>query len=96
MEAGLASAGKLIVLGSSKIVSNEKLRSGAGNQALARNIIYWMDENNDMLDVPPRIVQSYSISMSDEQFDLLIYYFASIPAGVLLLGLFVGWLRKEL
>jgi hypothetical protein len=55
-----------------------------------------MDENNDMLDVPPRIVQSYSISMSDEQFDLLIYYFASIPAGVLLLGLFVGWLRKEL
>ena len=96
MEAGLGSAGKLIVLGSSKIVSNEKLRSGAGNQALARNIIYWMDENNDMLDVPPRIVQSYSISMSDEQFDLLIYYFASIPAGVLLLGLFVGWLRKEL
>jgi len=84
------------VLGSSKILSNEKLRSGAGNQALARNIIYWMDENNDMLDVPPRIVQSYSISLSDEQFDLLIYHFAIIPAGVLLLGLFVGWLRKEL
>jgi hypothetical protein len=96
VEAGLASAGKLIVLGSSKILSNEKLRSGAGNQALARNIIYWMDENNDMLDVPPRIVQSYSISLSDEEFDLLIYHFAIIPAGVLLLGLFVGWLRKEL
>jgi len=96
METGLASAGKLLVLGSSKILSNDKLRSGAGNQALARNIIYWMNENNDMLDVPPRILQSYSISMSDEQFDQLIYYFACIPGVVLLLGVFVSWLRKEL
>lgn len=96
METGLASAGKLLVLGSSKILSNDKLRSGAGNQALARNIIYWMNENNDMLDVPPRILQSYSISMSDEQFDQLVYYFACIPGSVLLLGVFVSWLRKEL
>ena len=95
-QSGLASAGKLIVLGSSKILSNEKLRSGAGNQALARNIIYWMNENDDMLNVPPRILQSYSISMSDEQFDQVFYYFASVPAMVLFLGIFVSWLRKEL
>ena len=86
-QSGLASAGKLIVLGSSKILSNEKLRSGAGNQALARNIIYWMNENDDMLNVPPRILQSYSISMSDEQFDQ-VFYFASVPAMVLFLGIF--------
>ena len=95
-QTGLASAGKMIVLGSSSILSNEKLRSGAGNQALARNIIYWMDQNDGMLDVPPRILQSYSITMSDEQFDLVFYYFASIPAVVLFLGVFVSWLRKEL
>ena len=93
---GLTSAGKLIVLGSSKILSNEKLRSGAGNQALARNIIYWMDQKDEMLEVPPRILQSYSITMSDDAFDEVIYYFASIPICVLFLGIFVSWLRKEL
>jgi hypothetical protein len=53
-----------MVLGSSKILSNEKLRSGAGNQALARNIVYWMGENNEMLDVPPRnftILQCFDV-----------------------------------
>ena len=93
---GLSTAGKLMVLGSSEILSNEKLRSGAGNQALARNIIYWMDEKNEMLEIPPRILQSYSISISDEEFDRVFYYFASVPAMVLALGIFVSWLRKEL
>ena len=95
-QAGLTAAGKLMVLGSSKILSNEKLRSGAGNQALARNIIYWMGENNEMLDVPPRILQSYSVSMSKNEFELLFYYFASVPLVVLFSGVFVSWLRKEL
>ena len=85
-----------MVLGSSEILSNEKLRSGAGNQALARNIIYWMDEKNEMLEIPPRILQSYSISISDKEFDRVIYYFASVPTMVLVLGVFVSWLRKEL
>ena len=93
---GLSTAGKLMVLGSSEILSNEKLRSGAGNQALARNIIYWMDEKNEMLEIPPRILQSYSISISDKEFDRVIYYFASVPTMVLVLGVFVSWLRKEL
>lgn len=93
---GLSTAGKLMVLGSSEILSNEKLRSGAGNQALARNIIYWMDEKNEMLEIPPRILQSYSISISSEEFDHVFYYFASVPAMVLVLGIFVSWLRKEL
>jgi len=95
-QAGLTAAGKLMVLGSSKILSNEKLRSGAGNQALARNIIYWMNENNQMLDIPPRILQSYSVSMSKDEFELVFYYFASVPTIVLITGVFVSWLRKEL
>jgi len=93
---GLSFAGKLLILGSSKILSNGKLRSSSGNQALARNIIYWLDESDDMLNVPPRILQSYSISMTDSEFDSLFYYFACIPACVLFFGLFVSWLRKEL
>ncbi len=93
---GLIAAGKLMVIGSSKILSNEKLRSGAGNQALARNIIYWMDENDDMLKIPPRLLHSYSISMTDDQFDQIFYYFACVPGIVLFLGIFVSWLRKEL
>ena len=91
---GLSTAGKLMVLGSSEILSNEKLRSGAGNQHLPEiSFIGWM--KNEMLEIPPRILQSYSISISDEEFDRVFYYFASVPAMVLALGIFVSWLEKN-
>ncbi len=93
---GLNPHGKLAVLGCSKIFSNKKLKSGAGNQTLALNLIYWLQNENEMLTIPPRKIFNYHISMSAEDFKRSLYYFTAVPAFVLFVGLFVGWLRKEL
>lgn len=91
-----SSNGKVIVLGSSSILSNKYLTKSSGNQLLAKNIIYWINETPEMLDIPPREVDTFTISMQKEEFGLLLYSIAIIPAFIALTGIFVGWLRKEL
>ena len=90
------SNGKLAVLGCSRILSNKKMQSAAGNQTLAKNLIYWMQNQANMLKMPSKKVHSYYISMSSRDFQKTLYYFAFVPAFVLVVGLFVNWLRKEL
>jgi hypothetical protein len=86
----------VIVLGSSTILSNKYLTKSSGNQLLGKNIIYWINETPEMLDIPPRKVDTFTISMQKEEFGLLLYSIAIIPAFIALTGIFVGWLRKEL
>ena len=87
---------KIAALGSSSILSNKYLRKNSGNQILAKNIIYWMREYDSMLEIKPRLINHYKISMKQNEFDQYLYIIATIPASVALLGLFVTWLRKEL
>lgn len=93
---GLLSKGKIAVLGSSKILSNKRLKSNIGNQFLAQNIIYWMKNSYEMLDIPPKSLATYSVSMTSESFEELLYSLAIVPGFIALTGIFVGWLRKEL
>ena len=87
---------KVIVLGSSSILSNKYLTKSSGNQLLAKNIVYWINEIPEMLDIPPRELNTFSISMQEEEFQALLYSIAIIPGFIALSGIFVGWLRKEL
>ena len=68
----------------------------SGNQLLAKNIVYWINEIPEMLDIPPRELNTFSISMQEEEFQALLYSIAIIPGFIALSGIFVGWLRKEL
>lgn len=86
---------KLATIGSSEIFNNAKLSSSTGNQALASNIIYWLNDEEEMLDIKPRTINSYSISLSKNDFTKLTYSLSIIPISVLLMGLFMSWLRKE-
>ena len=90
------SNGKIIALGSSSILSNKYLSKNSGNQLLGKNIVYWFNDVPDMLEIPFREIDSYSISMQEDEFENLIYSIAIIPIFVALTGFFVGWLRKEL
>ena len=90
------SSGKIIALGSSSILSNKYLSKNSGNQLLGKNIVYWFNDVPDMLEIPYREIDSYTISMQEDEFENLIYSIAIIPIFVALTGFFVGWLRKEL
>ena len=95
-EININSDGKLAVLGCSRILSNKKLNSAAGNQTLAKNLIYWLQDQVNMLKMPPKKINSYYISMGSGDFQKTLYYFALVPSFILAIGVFVNWLRKEL
>ena len=92
----IRSNGKIAVVGCSKIFSNKRLRSNTGNQFLAQNLIYWIKSSYDMLDIRPKPVESYHVSMSSQSFEDLLYSLSIVPGAIALMGIFVGWLRKEL
>ena len=88
--------GKIAVLGSSAILSNKYLTKNTGNQLLGKNLIYWLNERSEMLEIPPRELETFTISMQEYEFDRFLYTITIIPGVVALAGIFVGWLRKEL
>ena len=87
---------KIAVIGSSSILSNKNLKRNTGNSFLCRNIIRWVNEDVDLLDIPPSKLDRYTITMSDDDFKNMTYLSVIIPALVVALGFFVSWLRKEL
>jgi hypothetical protein len=88
--------GKIAVIGSSDILSNKYLAKNSGNQLLAKNLIYWLNESTEMFEIKPRLVDTFTISMQEAEFDKFLYAITLVPGVVALLGFFVGWLRKEL
>ena len=49
-----------------------------------------------MFEIKPRLVDTFTISMQEAEFDKFLYAITLVPGVVALLGFFVGWLRKEL
>lgn len=86
---------KIAVLGCSEILSNRNLKRNSGNKYICRNLLRWLNENDDFLNIPPSESKNYSISMTDQDFDKMSYLSALVPAFVVLMGVFVSWLRKE-
>jgi hypothetical protein len=54
-----------------------------------------MDENN-MLEIKPKKLNLFTLSLNNEDFVQLMYGLAIIPMIIALTGAFVAWLRKEL
>ena len=90
------SKGKIIALGSSSILSNKYLSKSSGNHLLGKNIVYWINETPEMFEIAPRKIHTYNISMQEDEFENLLYSIAIVPVAVAFVGIFVGWLRKEL
>jgi hypothetical protein len=88
--------GKLAVLGSSSIITNKRLKTSSGNRYLCKNIISWLLGENNMLEIEPKPLNSYTLNLNNLQFKNLVYTLSTIPIFVALVGAFVGWLRKEL
>ena len=88
--------GRLAVLGSSSILTNQYLKNNGGNKSLSQNLIHWLKDSEEMLDIPPKEIISYNISMTSEEFDKMLYSLGIVPGAIALIGIFVGWLRKEL
>ena len=83
-------------MGCSTIFSNQNLKRNSGNKYLGRNIVRWINENSAYLNIPPKKINQYTLSMTDKDFKKMTYLSILVPAFVVALGFFVSWLRKEL
>lgn len=88
--------GKLAVIGCSGILANQFLKKYSSNQLLGQNLINWLKGSEELLDIPPKTLNEFNISMTTSEFEQWLYSLAIVPASIALLGIFVGWLRKEL
>ncbi|MBT3667005.1 MAG: hypothetical protein HN548_05950 [Opitutae bacterium] len=91
-----SSRGKLVVVGSSKIFTNRRLKENSGNRILCKNIFNWMLDETNLLDIKPQKLNLYSLNMNENEFTKLLYSLGIIPLCIAILGAFVSWLRKEL
>ena len=87
--------GRLIVIGSGDIFSNRRL-ADSGCQALLLNAVNWAVDSDTQLIFPPRPIERFQLSLSQEQLaKLRLGLLFGLPGAVGLLGLLVYWTRRR-
>lgn len=87
--------GRLIVIGTGDVFSNRRL-ADQGCQVLALNSINWAVDRDTQLHFPPRPIQRFQLSLSQEQLaKLRLGLLFALPGAVGLLGFMVYWTRRR-
>lgn len=86
--------GKLIIFGNASIFSNNRFTTAA-NEPLFHNIIHWILDQDSLVNIEPRRIEDYQLSLSrqdlvDTGLRLLI-----LPGAVALLGVMVTIIRRR-
>lgn len=85
--------GKLAVFGDEDFASN-RLFNRLGNSKLLYNTVNWMLERDSMLNIVPRSMSKYSITLSEGDVFSLAFRFALLPAFIAIIGLLVSFFRR--
>ncbi len=90
-----SSGGRLVVIGSSDIATNQKINRG-GNQAFIIQTAAWLADRDRAVSITPRVASAYQITATAADFWALALRFGCIPAIVLALGLAISiWRRRN-
>ena len=55
---------RIIVIGTSTILSNKKLKNSSGNRILSSKIIYWLTQKQNMMDIEPKKIPLYNLTLN--------------------------------
>jgi hypothetical protein len=87
--------GRLVVIGSGDLFSNRRL-ADLGCQALCLNAINWAVDRDTQLHFPPRPIERFQLSLSQEDLaKLRLGLLLLLPGSAGLLGLIVYWTRRR-
>jgi hypothetical protein len=87
--------GRLLVFGIADIFANNRLSDG-GNLFLVRNAINWATERDAQLNIPPRPITKFQLTLSQTELGKLrLGLLLIVPGAVALLGLIVYWSRRS-
>jgi ABC-type uncharacterized transport system involved in gliding motility auxiliary subunit len=87
--------GRLAVFGTSDLVTNNRIIN-LGNFLLFLNTLSWAIERDTPLNIPPRPIERFHLSLSQEELGRLrLGLFLVVPGIVALLGIAVYWTRRN-
>ncbi|MBR4598286.1 MAG: Gldg family protein [Opitutales bacterium] len=86
--------GRLAVFGDENFITNARFNA-LGNSKLAMNTINWLFDENHSLNVAPRKVERYSLTISRAELKSLGLKFLILPAAILLAGLLTYLFRRQ-
>ncbi len=85
---------RVVVIGDGDFLSNAFL-GNQGNQQLGENIINWLAQDDNFIDIPPTTAPGTKLSLSETSWALLGgFFFLVLPAILIGIGLFI-WLRRR-
>ena len=87
--------GRLVVIGSGDIFSNRHL-TDQGNQTMCLNAMNWTVDRDTQLHIPPRPIERFQLSLSQEELaKLRLGLLFILPGFAALLGFMVYWTRRR-
>lgn len=86
--------GRLAVFGNAGWVANGKFNAGA-NQFLFNNILNWMLEREEMVNIPPRVIERHQLLISREEALDIYLRLLLLPGGIALLGIIILMVRRR-
>jgi len=87
--------GKLLVIGSSQLITNQRINS-SGNLFLFLNAVNYAIEQDARLNIPPRPIRKFKLDLSIEELHLTRYFIWFGPPAIIgLLGLLVYLARRN-
>ena len=86
--------GKLVVFGNSTLFCNKGLEHH-GNHTLFANVIHWLLDENEFLDIPPKAIHRYDMELDADEYRSVLYHLALIPGLVALIGFSRRVLRRD-
>jgi hypothetical protein len=87
--------GRLVVFGDGDWLANARLAAG-GNLSLALSSLNWLVDRDTQLQLPPRPVEKFQLSLTTAQLGRLrLTLLLALPAATALLGLLVYWNRRR-
>lgn len=86
--------GKLTVFGDSKWVTNGGFRH-RGNRQLLHNCILWNLDRYTLLDIPPRPIRQYEMTLDEKEYKNLTIRLLLPPFGIFVLGLLCFFTRRH-
>jgi ABC-type uncharacterized transport system involved in gliding motility auxiliary subunit len=87
--------GRIVLFGGADFVANGRL-ANAGNIGLFLNAVNWAVDRDTQLNIPPRPIERYQLSLSQDELRHLRYsLLLGLPAAAALLGLIVAWTRRR-
>lgn len=88
--------GRLVVIGCADLAVNARLSGSPGNQGLLLNAVNWTVDRDAQLAIPPRPIDKFQLSLSQQQLSRLrLALLGGVPGIAALLGLAVYWTRRS-